>query len=238
MVKPPVRERLTSAALELFDERGYEQTTVDDIAARAGVGRTTFFRAFGSKDDAVFPHHEQVLVAVRDRLEAATPETADVAVVEAARLVLRHYLAEGEVARTRYRLTSAVPALRHREIASMQRYQRLFRGYVARWQGADPGAGPESGLRAELMANLVVTAHNHVLRRWLRGLTSDAAAEAEFEAAMALVTGLFAGGGAVHREGPGATPGSIVVFRTERELATVLPALRALLGEPGGDPGR
>ena len=224
MVKPPIRERLTAAALELFDERGYEQTTVDDIAARAGVGRTTFFRAFGSKDDVVFPHHEQVLVAVRDRLEAATPETASVAVVEAARLVLRHYLAEGDVARTRYRLTSSVPALRHREVASMQQYQRLFRGYIAGWQGDRPDAG----LRAELMANLVVTAHNHVLRRWLRGLVADEAAEAEFDAAMALVTGMFEGAGAVS----GGSPGSIVVFRTERELATVLPTLRALLGEP------
>src|SRR5512132_1733308 len=181
MVRPPIRERLTAAALELFDERGYEQTTVDDIAARARVGRTTFFRAFGAKDDVVFPHHEQVLVAVHDRLEAATPETAAVAVVEAARLVLRHYLAEGEVARTRYRLTSTVPALRHREIASMQQYQRLFRGYVGRWQR--DGAGPDADLRAELQANLVVTAHNVVLRRWLRGLTDDA--EAEFEVAMA-----------------------------------------------------
>jgi AcrR family transcriptional regulator len=227
MVKPPIRERLTAAALELFDERGYEQTTVDDIAARAGVGRTTFFRAFGSKDDAVFPHHEQVLVAVRDRLEAATPETASVAVVEAARLVLRHYLAEGGVARTRYRLTSAVPALRHREIASMQQYQLLFRGYVARWQGDRPDAG----LRAELMANLVVTAHNHVLRRWLRGLVADDVAEAEFDAAIALVTGMFEGAGAP----PGGSSGAIVVFRTDRELGTVLPALRSLLGEPAGD---
>jgi len=226
MVKPPIRERLTAAALELFDERGYEQTTVDDIAARAGVGRTTFFRAFGSKDDVVFPHHEQVLVAVRDRLEAATPETASVAVAEAARLVLRHYLAEGDVARTRYRLTSSVPALRHREVASMQQYQRLFRGYIAGWQGDRPDAG----LRAELMANLVVTAHNHVLRRWLRGLVADEAAEAEFDAAMALVTGMFEGAGPT----AGGAPGSIVVFRTDRELATVLPTLRALLGEPAG----
>jgi AcrR family transcriptional regulator len=226
MVKPPIRERLTAAALELFDERGYEQTTVDDIASRAGVGRTTFFRAFGSKEDAVFPHHEQVLLAVRDRLDAATPETATVAVAEAARLVLRHYLDEGDVARTRYRLTSAVPALRAREITSMQQYQRLFRGYVVRWQGDRPDAE----LRAELMANLVVTAHNYVLRRWLRGLTTDA--EAEFDAAMALVTGLFGRGG-----GPGGGAGdageapSIVVFRTDRELAAILPTLRLLLGE-------
>ena len=230
MVKPPIRERLTAAALELFDERGYEQTTVDDIAARAGVGRTTFFRAFGSKEDVVFPHHEQVLVAVRDRLAAATPDTAPVAVVEAARLVLRHYLAEGAVARTRYRLTSSVPALRAREIATMQQYQRLFRGYIAGWLGDGPATGPGVDLRAELGANLVVTAHNFVLRRWLRGLTGDA--EGEFDAAMAEVTGMLGLGGAPAPDAGGAA--SIVVFRTDRELATVLPALRRMLGEPAG----
>jgi AcrR family transcriptional regulator len=225
MVRPPIRERLTAAALELFDDRGYEQTTVEDIAARAGVGRTTFFRAFGSKEDAVFPHHEQVLAAVHARLAAATPETAAVAVVEAARLVLRHYLAEGAVARRRYRLTSSVPALRAREIASMQQYQRLFRGYLAGWLG--DAADPAVGLRAELGANLVVTAHNFVLRRWLRGLTGDA--EAEFDAAMAEATGMLGlGAGPAAGASAGGAP-AIVVFRTDRELATVLPALRRLL---------
>jgi AcrR family transcriptional regulator len=226
MVNPSIRERLTTAALGLFDERGFEQTTVDDIAARAGVGRTTFFRAFATKEDVVFPHHELVLAAVRDRLDAATSETSAVAVVEAARLVLRHYLAEGEVARTRYRLTSSVPALRHREIASLQQYQRLFRGYLAGWQqGLAGGVTADADLRAELAANLVVTAHNVVLRRWLRGLTDDA--EAEFDVAMAEVAAMLGHAGAAEPEGP-----AIVVFRTERELTSVLPTLRLLLGEP------
>jgi AcrR family transcriptional regulator len=225
MVSPPIRERLTAAALELFEERGYEQTTVEDIAARAGVGRTTFFRAFAAKEDVVFPHHEQVLAAVRDRLQAGTPETASVAVVEAARVVLRHYLGEGEVARTRYRLTSSVPALRHREIASLQQYQRLFRGYIAGWRRTDHAVGADADLRAELAANLVVTAHNFVLRRWLRGLTADA--EAEFDVAMAEVTAML---DRARPAGGGDEP-SIVVFRTERELASILPTLRLMLGK-------
>ena len=63
-----VRERFVTAAFELFAERGYEQTTVDDIAERAGVGRTTFFRTFRSKEDAIFPDHEQLLAAIETRL--------------------------------------------------------------------------------------------------------------------------------------------------------------------------
>jgi hypothetical protein len=43
MSKPAARDRLAQAAFALFDERGYDQTTVDDITERAGLGRTTFF---------------------------------------------------------------------------------------------------------------------------------------------------------------------------------------------------
>ncbi len=55
MTKPSPRERLAQAAFALFDERGYEQTTVDDITERAGLGRTTFFRHYRSKEDVIFP---------------------------------------------------------------------------------------------------------------------------------------------------------------------------------------
>jgi hypothetical protein len=55
VAKPTVRERLAAAAFALFNEHGYEQATVDDIAERAGVGRTTFFRHYRSKEDVIFP---------------------------------------------------------------------------------------------------------------------------------------------------------------------------------------
>ncbi len=44
--KPPMRDALVAAAFQLFLERGYEQTTIDDIVALAGVGRRSFFRYF------------------------------------------------------------------------------------------------------------------------------------------------------------------------------------------------
>ncbi|HEX8780235.1 MAG TPA: TetR family transcriptional regulator, partial [Nocardioides sp.] len=82
---PNSRDRLVEAAFALFDERGFEGTTVDDVAERAGVGRSTFFRAFGSKEDVIFPDHAEVLRAMRDRLATATGTTYLVAVTEAAR---------------------------------------------------------------------------------------------------------------------------------------------------------
>ena len=216
-----VKERLTAAAYELFDERGYEHSTVDDIAERAGVGRTTFFRAFLSKDDVILPDHRVVLDEVKARLATSTHETALVAVSEAARLALLHYIHEGDLARNRYRLTSSIPALRHREVASMEQYQRVFREFLHAWMGG----GSDSGLRAELMATSVVRAHNYVLRRWLRGLTQQP--EAEFDAAMAEVISLFAEASA---DRSGGREASLVIVRTTRELDQVIPALRKILG--------
>jgi AcrR family transcriptional regulator len=216
VVNESSRERLTAAAFALFEEQGYEQTTVEDIAARAGVGRTTFFRAFGSKDDVIFPHHESLVVAVRDRLTAAAPDAGVPAIVEGARLVLTHYLDEGDLARVRYRLTRTVPALRHREISGMQQYQRLFREFAAsRGIGGDP-------LHAELLANAVVTAHNYVLRRWLREVGADPLDE--FDRAMADVLRLFGGSAGAADE-----RAAVVVFRTTRDLDAVLPGIRLVL---------
>src|ERR1700760_3021860 len=162
MTKPSARERLAQAALALFDERGYEQTTIDDITERAGLGRTTFFRHYRSKEDVIFPDHDLMLTQVRERLASSSQRTAVAAVSDAVRLVLLHYVAEGDLARRRDALTSTVPALRDREITSVAAYQRLFREFIDDLMG-DPGE--EASLRAELMAAAVVAAHNHVLRR-------------------------------------------------------------------------
>lgn len=218
-----VRERLTAAAFALFDERGYERSTVDDIAERAGVGRTTFFRAFASKEDVILPDHRVILAAVEARLATSTRETALVAVSEAARLVLKCYLAEGELARSRYALTSSVPALRQREVASIEQYQRVLREFIHCWMGG----GPELRLRAELMAISVVTAHNFVLRSWLAGITDQRQAERAFDAAMAEVIGLFDDRNP-SRPAPGES--SLVIVRTTHELDAVLPSLKRILG--------
>ncbi|WP_229890037.1 TetR family transcriptional regulator, partial [Streptomyces griseomycini] len=53
-----MRRELAAAAMELFATKGYEATTVDEIAAAAGVARRTFFRHFRSKEEAIFPDHD------------------------------------------------------------------------------------------------------------------------------------------------------------------------------------
>ncbi|MER6633179.1 TetR family transcriptional regulator [Streptomyces sp. NPDC000987] len=223
MSKEPARIRLANAAFALFDERGYEQTTVDDIAERAGVGRTTFFRHYRSKEAVIFPDHDRLLELIRDRLATSSHSTALVAVSDAVRLVLLHYIEEGDLARRRYGLTSKVPALRDREIASVARYQRLFREFIAEWMG-DPTTA--ASLKAELMAASVVAAHNHVLRRWLRGESREPVEE--MDEAMSEVLALFPAPST--REGAADAGGTtIVAFRTAQDLDALLPSLRRLV---------
>ena len=215
-----VRERLVDAAFALFGERGFERTTVDDIAERAGVGRTTFFRHFGSKEQVIFPDHDGLLDAIRSRLSTSRPATATVAVTEAARGVLEHYLTEGDRARERYALTRTVPALRDRERAGIQQYERLFTGFIHDWLGG----APETALRAELLANAVVTAHNHVLRGWLRGEIENP--EAAFDAAMVEVATLFDLTGRRQDRGAGTT---VVLMRSEKDPEALRSQIEGLL---------
>jgi AcrR family transcriptional regulator len=227
MSKLAARDRLAEAALTLFDESGYDQTTVDDITGRAGLSRATFFRYYRSKDDVIFPDHDRLLEQVRDRLLHSSHSTALVAVSDAVRLVLLHYLEEGDLARRRYALTSTVPALRDREIASVARYQRLFREFISDWMG-DPSQGSQddlaASLRAELMSASVVSAHNHVLRRWLRGDSPDPVREVDD--AMRQVIDLFAAPAM-----PAAHAGTTVaVFSSGVSIDAVLPEIRRLVG--------
>jgi hypothetical protein len=91
---------------------------------------------------------------------------------------------------------------------------------------AESGAGEPAPLRAELMAAAVVAAHNHVLRRWLRGESPDPIGEVDD--ALRQVIGLFAARTPDH----GADGTTLLAFRTDRPLETLLPAIRDLL-EPG-----
>src|SRR4051812_32379863 len=62
----PVRERprravrgeLTQLAVDLFVEKGYDETTIDDLAAAAGMSKRTFFRYFASKEELVMGKYE------------------------------------------------------------------------------------------------------------------------------------------------------------------------------------
>jgi AcrR family transcriptional regulator len=173
--KPPMRDALVAAAFRLFLERGYEQTTVDDIVALAGVGRRSFFRYFPSKEDVVFPDHERCLADMTAFLAASHEEHEPVRTVcDAARLVLKMYAENPTFSVQRYRLTKKVPGLRAYELSVVWRYERALAEYLReRFAGRRDGT-----LQADVIAAAVVAAHNNALRSWLRSDGQDDASAA------------------------------------------------------------
>lgn len=228
-----LRHTLTVAAIEKFLEQGYEATTVDQIASAAGVGRRTFFRYFGSKDDAIFPNHEEVLSDIERLFADADDGQSPMEVACAAvGLVLDFYLADPEVSVRRFALTRTVPSLRDKEVATVDRYQRVLARYL---RGRFESEGdPLADLRGSVAAAAVAAANNHVLRRWLRsGGTEDAHAHAK--EAFRLVINAFEGSGGVTAGSSGRSAGRagdetvVAVLRSSAGLSEVVTQLSAAL---------
>jgi AcrR family transcriptional regulator len=115
--KPNTRERLAAAALDLFEKRGYENTSVIDIAQRAELGKTTFFRHFQDKREVLFGDGTLEAILV-DAITSAAATTAPLEVMARALEGVGHYAFTPErrafVAR-RQKVIDANPELRERE---------------------------------------------------------------------------------------------------------------------------
>jgi AcrR family transcriptional regulator len=117
---PNARGRLEQAAMELYRERGFEQTTVAEIAERAGLTKRTFFRHFTDKRDVLFAGahllQERVAGAVAGAPESAAPITAVAAGIQSAVTLLQE---NPERVRDRQAVVSANPELRERELIKL-----------------------------------------------------------------------------------------------------------------------
>ncbi|MFI6869960.1 TetR family transcriptional regulator [Nocardia sp. NPDC050406] len=160
------RLTVVDQALRLFAEKGYEATTVDEIAEAAGISRRTFFRQFKSKEDVVFADHESQLAQAREFLAASQGDPWD-AVCEAVVAVFERFTQWRELAARRYRVVRQVPALREREIVTVFRYDRLFTDYLRQQLRG------RSDLALVQFTAAVTATHNYLLRRMVRG-ESDA----------------------------------------------------------------
>ncbi|MBG6091186.1 TetR/AcrR family transcriptional regulator [Actinomadura viridis] len=147
------REAIIAAAHELFAERGFDGVTVADIAERAEVGRATFFRHFGDKQEVVFgatrlqeaaraeSARAEAAAPIGDSLDAALSHLRDVVVTFARRLT------EHPDAFSRHeRLVAAHPELRARSLTKQRRYAETLYALLLR-----NGAGHETAtLAAEI----------------------------------------------------------------------------------------
>jgi AcrR family transcriptional regulator len=144
--EPNARGRLEQAALDLFGERGFEQTKVEDIATRAGLTKRTFFRHYADKREVLFGAGAEFQQAFVDSL-AAAPASATPLEAVAISLQAGGEMLEGrrEFARRRQRVIAANAELRERELVKLASVAAaLADGLRARGVGE-----PEASLAAE-----------------------------------------------------------------------------------------
>ncbi len=145
------RERLTRAAMALFLERGFEATTLDDIAAAAEISRRSFFHYFASKEDVVFAWHEETTAALIAAVEARPAKESMLTAAENAISAMVRQLEPGE-AIAMARLKRDNPALQARD---QVKYEKLERALAV---ALEKRAGKPEKLQARLVAMIATGA--------------------------------------------------------------------------------
>ena len=179
----PGRRRATSqaelehVAFGLFEENGFEQTTVEDIATAAGIGRRTFFRYFPSKNDIPWGMFEVELERMRARLKACP---RDVQLMDAIRVALVDFnqVDPEQIPRHRRRmeLILRVPALLAHSTLRFAAWREVIAEFVADRTGQRPDA-----LAPQAIAHAVLGVALAAYEQWLDdedaelGLLLDAA---------------------------------------------------------------
>jgi len=162
--KQAMRAALSSAALRLAIQRGFEQVLVEDIAAAVGVAPRTFNNYFSSKEAAIVAEGTNRAATVRDALRARPAG-------EPLWTALRHavtnlFAREGEPTRdwvARARLIKETPALRVEQLRADAAVQRLLAEEIARRTNTDAGRD----LYPRLVATTVISAVRTALEHWL-----------------------------------------------------------------------
>jgi mycofactocin system transcriptional regulator len=157
------RAELEQAAFGLFAARGFDATTVDDIAAAAGIGRRTFFRYFASKNDIPWGAFELELERMRDRLKACP---ADVPVMDAIREALVDFnrVDEAQVPlhRRRMELILRVPTLFAHSTLRFTAWREVIAEFVAARTGQRAGQLAPQAI-AHAVLGVAVAAYEHWL---------------------------------------------------------------------------
>jgi mycofactocin system transcriptional regulator len=163
------RAELEHAAFALFAAHGFDATTVDDIAAAAGIGRRTFFRYFPSKNDVPWGAFEDELDRMRVRLKACPPE---VPLMDAIRLALIDFnrVAPDQVPlhRRRMELILRVPTLLAHSTLRFTAWRAVVAEFVAERTGRRP-----DDLAPQAIAHAVLGVSVAAYEHWLDDQHAD-----------------------------------------------------------------
>jgi mycofactocin system transcriptional regulator len=169
------RQDVARAALDLFLRQGYDDTTVDEIAAAVGVSRRTFFRYYDSKREVVWGEFDAELVRLADQLAAAGDDEPMMDVLRRAVMATNRFGArELDELRIRMGLISSVPSLVAHSAVRYGEWCEVVAGFVADRIGGSPDdLGPQTVARAALGAAMAAFAC------WARHDTDDLIGEVD-----------------------------------------------------------
>jgi AcrR family transcriptional regulator len=152
--KQQTQVALQRAALELVAEHGFDRVTIDDIAAAAGVSRTTFYRYLATKEDALLGNRAEKLEHLRNALAAQPLDSVPLEAVRAAiSEVARSYQHDRRQMLALAKITRVAPSVAARTLEYDAASEDLLREYFAR---RDPDGA--TSLRPWVLAALVVAA--------------------------------------------------------------------------------
>jgi AcrR family transcriptional regulator len=158
--QPNARGRLEQAAIQLYCDRGFEQTTVADIASQAGLTERTFFRYFADKPEVLFSGaavlEELMVSATIAAPESAGPLEAVAAALDAAARLLQE---RREFSKYRQAVIAANPELQERELKKMASLAAALAVALRQRGVADPAAG--------LTAEMAIAVFRLGFERWL-----------------------------------------------------------------------
>lgn len=182
------RAELEHAAFDLFGRQGFDRTTVDDIAAAAGIGRRTFFRYFPSKNDVPWGDFDAELERMRAQLKSFPPQTP---LMDAVRVTIVDFnrVAPEQLPwhRRRMELILRTPALQAHSTLRYAAWREVIAEFAAERTGQPPDA-----LAPRTIAYVALGVAVAAYEQWLE--TDDANLSDLLDRAMRELAAAFADG--------------------------------------------
>jgi AcrR family transcriptional regulator len=158
--KPDAAGRLIKAAITLFDQQGYEETTVAEIAAAADLTKRTFFRYFTDKREVLFSGSEELVHLWVEAVTAASPDADPLAAATAGfDPVAEMFVERHEFAQMRARIIDSNPELQERELIKLQNLAGSIKSALI-----DRGVSNNAAI---LAAQASVTVFHVAFARWV-----------------------------------------------------------------------
>ncbi|HEX5657393.1 MAG TPA: TetR family transcriptional regulator [Polyangiales bacterium] len=158
-----VRTTIGEHALRLFAERGYEASTVDDIARAAGIGRRTFFRYFDGKDAVVLWRFDQFARRAVALLRARPSREPGLTAMERALTeASEFYNQDPEQSLRILKLTEATRSLLAQQLLQQDRWKTWFAEVLR-----ERGKHVEGSLQSDITAAVALEAMALAVRRWV-----------------------------------------------------------------------